>query len=315
MLSGTAGEPRVKLLDFGVATALTQGERRTATAGERALRGFAIVGTPEYMAPEQVADDAVDRRTDLYALGCVLYEMLTGVRAFDGPGTVVVLGKQLRETPVPPRARAPSRPIPAAVEAVVVRAMAKAPADRFATALAMSDALEDTLRAPERRREHVRRVAAGVLSAAAMIAAAAGASRWERWRMDYGSHATVDRKAAIVGAIARAAPSGDGERANHADALDMPSLALPGVAMPALAASGEAPPPAPSPRETARDRDREGRGDRDRDRDRAGHVDRVEMHVDSIGTVQSEGAGVRDGHRKLGRWNKSQEVSRSGKLP
>ncbi|HXX69561.1 MAG TPA: serine/threonine-protein kinase, partial [Polyangiaceae bacterium] len=82
-----------KLLDFGIATAMGPAER-VATDGEKALRGFAVLGTPEYMAPEQVAGETVDRRTDIYALGCVLYEMLTGVRAFDGPSTVVVMGMQ-----------------------------------------------------------------------------------------------------------------------------------------------------------------------------------------------------------------------------
>jgi serine/threonine protein kinase len=81
------------------------------------------------------------RARDVYALGCVLYEMLTGERAFEGPSSVVVMGKQLRETPEPPRVRAPARKIPAALEAIVVRAMAKGhpparDADRRGDALA-----------------------------------------------------------------------------------------------------------------------------------------------------------------------------------
>jgi serine/threonine-protein kinase len=110
MLTRSDGTQRVgptKLLDFGIATALTPTDR-AATGAEKALRGFAVVGTPEYMAPEQVAGDPVDRRTDIYALACVLYEMLTGVRAFEGPSTVVVMGMQIRDTPPPPRLRAPS---------------------------------------------------------------------------------------------------------------------------------------------------------------------------------------------------------------
>ena len=102
-----AGE--LKLLDFGVAMALTEGSDKKPSEKERSLRGFAIFGTPEYMAPEQVAGDPVDGRTDVYALGCVLYEMLTGERAFEGPSSVVVMGKQLRETPQPPRVRTPSQ--------------------------------------------------------------------------------------------------------------------------------------------------------------------------------------------------------------
>jgi serine/threonine protein kinase len=186
MLTRSDGTQRVgptKLLDFGIATALTPTDR-AATGAEKALRGFAVVGTPEYMAPEQVAGDPVDRRTDIYALACVLYEMLTGVRAFEGPSTVVVMGMQIRDTPPPPRLRAPSRPIPRAVEAVVVRAMAKRPEARYASATAMRAALDDALRAPERRRERVRAGATVCLSVAAMIAAAGAAVRWERQHFD-----------------------------------------------------------------------------------------------------------------------------------
>ncbi|HLK39538.1 MAG TPA: serine/threonine-protein kinase [Polyangiaceae bacterium] len=184
-----AGRPAVKLLDFGVATALTDPSSRRATDGkERALRGFAVFGTPEYMAPEQVADEPVDGRADLYSLGCVLYEMLTGERAFDG-SSVVVMGKQLRETPPPPRVRAPARRIPVSVERVVVRAMAKHPEDRYPTATSMREALEDALRAPGRRKQRLRRTTGTILMAGAMVAAALGSAQWARrheavWALD-----------------------------------------------------------------------------------------------------------------------------------
>ncbi len=180
MLTGASDAPDVKLLDFGIATALTDSEKRPATDRERALRGFAVFGTPEYMAPEQVSGDPVDGRADLYALGCVLYEMLTGTAAFEGASSVVVMGKQLHETPPAPRARAPKRPIPRAVEAAVLRAMAKRPSDRFATATAMREALEDARGAPVRLRERARRVASAVLMSGAIVAAAIGSARWAR---------------------------------------------------------------------------------------------------------------------------------------
>jgi eukaryotic-like serine/threonine-protein kinase len=179
MLTGE-GEPQVKLLDFGLVTALTDCDNRPATERERVMRGFAVFGTPEYMAPEQVAGDPVDGRADLYALGCVLYEMLTGAPAFEGPSSVVVMGKQLHETPLPPRARAPQRPIPRAVEAAVMRAMAKNQAARFPTAAAMRAALEDARGAPLRRQERARRVASALLMGAALAAAAVGSARWAR---------------------------------------------------------------------------------------------------------------------------------------
>ncbi len=127
----------LKLLDFGVAMALSD-----TPSSETKQKGFAIFGTPEYMAPEQVAGEAVDARCDVYSLGCVLYELLTGERPFEGKSSVVVLGKQLRELVEPPRSRAPERNIPEALERVVMKALEKKPEDRFASAKAMREALE-----------------------------------------------------------------------------------------------------------------------------------------------------------------------------
>jgi serine/threonine-protein kinase len=191
-----AGE--VKLLDFGVAMALTEGSDKKPSEKERALRGFAIFGTPEYMAPEQVAGDPVDGRTDLYALGCVLYEMLTGERAFEGSSSVVVMGKQLNETPEPPRVRAPQCKIPPALEAAVVRAMAKKPEGRFASAQVMRAALEETLIAPVRRQARARRIATSLVTGACVLAAAAGSAQWAR------THATAIAPAPVALAAAAA---------------------------------------------------------------------------------------------------------------
>jgi serine/threonine-protein kinase len=130
----------LKLLDFGVAMALSD-----VPTDEKKQKGFAIFGTPEYMAPEQVAGEPVDARCDVYALGCVLYEMITGFPPFSGKSSVEVLGKQVREAVMPPRQRAPERKIPAVLEAVVMRAMSKRREDRFPSAVAMRRALEDAL--------------------------------------------------------------------------------------------------------------------------------------------------------------------------
>ncbi len=183
LADGESAAPAVKLLDFGLATALEtrSPDAREPSDRERALRGFGIFGTPEYMAPEQVAGDPVDGRADLYALGCVLYEMLTGMAAFEGVSSVAVMGKQLHETPLPPRARAPRRPIPRTVEAVVVRAMSKRPDERFPTATAMRMALEATLLGPARRRDLARRVAGALVMTAALAAALDAGIASARW--------------------------------------------------------------------------------------------------------------------------------------
>ncbi len=171
---------QVRLLDFGVATALTAATEKKPSEQERAMRGFAIFGTPEYMAPEQVAGDAVDGRTDVYALGCVLYEMLTGTRAFDGPSSVVVMGKQLRDTPRAPRVQASGRSIPPALDAIVMRAMKKLPAARFPSAEALCEALAETTAAPARRSASMRRFMSAAAITLAMIAAAAGSAQWAK---------------------------------------------------------------------------------------------------------------------------------------
>jgi serine/threonine-protein kinase len=180
LAKGGAGGEVVKLLDFGLATALTEGPRTSADPRERAHHGFAVFGTPEYMAPEQVNGESVDGRADVYALGCVLYEMLTGTRAFEGASSVVVMGKQLRETPLPPRVRAPTRPIPTAVEAVVVKAMAKDRNDRPLSATAVREALEKALEAPARQRARWKRIASAVLTGLAMAGCAFASARWAK---------------------------------------------------------------------------------------------------------------------------------------
>ena len=157
----------LKLLDFGVAMALAD-----TGDGERKQKGFAVFGTPEYMAPEQVAGETVDARCDIYALGCVMYELATGTRPFEG-SPVVVMGKQLREEPERPRSRAPHAVIPGELEAVILKALAKSKDDRFASALALREALEEALVAPDRRRTRARRlVGAAILASVALIAAA-----------------------------------------------------------------------------------------------------------------------------------------------
>jgi hypothetical protein len=121
-----------KILDFGIAKLVGDGASHRTTTG-------VAVGTPHYMAPEQVLGGAVDARTDVYAMGLVLHELLVGARPFDGDSDFQLMSAQLHAAPPPVRALRGD--VPEAVERVVLRALAKQPADRFAGAAEMSAAL------------------------------------------------------------------------------------------------------------------------------------------------------------------------------
>ena len=110
-----------------------------------------MLGTPEYMSPEQAAGErTLDARSDVYSLGCVLYEMLAGEPPYTGPTAQAVIAKRFTD-PVP-RVRRLRPTVPVAVEQAVMRALARVPADRFASAGAFAEALtapaSDTARAP-----------------------------------------------------------------------------------------------------------------------------------------------------------------------
>src|SRR5256885_9466853 len=125
---------RAVVADFGIARALT-------VARIEPLTGIgAMIGTPAYMSPEQVAGDAaLDGRSDQYSLACVLYEMLAGRPPFDGPTVQAVLARLSIELPAPIRTARPS--VPDALERAVLKALAKVPADRFATISQFADAV------------------------------------------------------------------------------------------------------------------------------------------------------------------------------
>jgi serine/threonine protein kinase len=114
---------RAVLADFGLAW-LLEGAHLTLTGG--------VIGTPEYMAPEQASGDGIDHRADLYALGVVLYEMLVGERPFVADTPIAVLLQHLQDAP--PSVLTARPDLPAAVGEVIARALAKDPAERYATA-------------------------------------------------------------------------------------------------------------------------------------------------------------------------------------
>jgi eukaryotic-like serine/threonine-protein kinase len=127
---------RPLVADFGIARAMSAAnERNSDEITDEAIR----VGTPLYMSPEQAEGNPLDGRSDLYSLGCVLYEMLTGSTPFSGPSSESVIARHVID-PVP-SLRAVRPDVPVALERAVLKALAKRPADRFATAREFAEVL------------------------------------------------------------------------------------------------------------------------------------------------------------------------------
>jgi hypothetical protein len=126
---------RAKVLDFGIAKLMNPAPGQPVAR----TRTGAALGTPEYMAPEQISGGAVDARTDIYAMGVVLFEVVTGKRPFEGASDFELMRAHLERPPPSIKAWAPS--IPDEVEHVIAVALSKAPGDRFQKASAMATAL------------------------------------------------------------------------------------------------------------------------------------------------------------------------------
>jgi serine/threonine protein kinase len=122
----------VTILDFGASKYLDQ-----AMAGSGV-----VIGTPTYMAPETARDGVADARSDIYAVGVMFYEMLTGTVPFEGDEPTEVMLKHLREPLTPPRLRCPQAEITAEAEHTVMKAMAKRPAERYQSMVELHAALE-----------------------------------------------------------------------------------------------------------------------------------------------------------------------------
>jgi serine/threonine-protein kinase len=162
--------------DFGIARAVG------AAAGEKLTDSGLVVGTPMYMSPEQgSAHQPVDARSDIYSLGCVIYEMFAGAPPFSGPSAQVVLARHSLDA-VPPL-RTARQTVPVAIEAAILRALAKAPADRFTSAELFARALSGTdagtIAPAPTRRIPLRRVAIG-LAAVLVLVAVWAARSWLR---------------------------------------------------------------------------------------------------------------------------------------
>jgi eukaryotic-like serine/threonine-protein kinase len=128
-------EGSAMVADFGIALAFTA----AAGSGDRTTEAGIVIGTPEYMSPEQSTSEPLDARSDVYSLGCVLYEMLTGEPPFNGPTAMAVVAKRLAtEAPSVHRLRPAVTP---GVERALGQALARVPADRFPSAAAFAEAL------------------------------------------------------------------------------------------------------------------------------------------------------------------------------
>jgi serine/threonine-protein kinase len=118
----------VKVMDFGIARAMSDSQVTMTQTAQ-------VIGTAQYLSPEQARGERVDARSDLYSTGCLLYELLTGRPPFTGDSPVAIAYQHVRENPIPPSHL--DRELPRWADAIVLRAMAKSPADRYQSAADM----------------------------------------------------------------------------------------------------------------------------------------------------------------------------------
>lgn len=131
------GRETAKVVDFGIAKAVSDAPQDSLT------RSGLVIGTPEYMSPEQLLGDPVDARTDIYALGCMLFQMLTGVRPFEAESRELMLRRRLHEPP--PHVRDIRPELPRRLDTLIAHMLARTPSDRIASAAEVSTQLDPAL--------------------------------------------------------------------------------------------------------------------------------------------------------------------------
>jgi serine/threonine-protein kinase len=141
VLESPSGEEHIKVCDFGIAK-IQEAEGGSAIT----VTGF-VCGTPEYMAPEQARGEELDKRADIYAAGCMLYQMLTASLPFMAESALGIITKHLTENPTPPSQRKPEWNIPLVLERVCMKAMTKDREARYPDAATMSAELKEAVRA------------------------------------------------------------------------------------------------------------------------------------------------------------------------
>src|SRR4051812_22939241 len=128
-----SGREVAKVVDFGIAKAMQEG------AGEALTRTGLVIGTPEFMSPEQLLGDPIDARSDLYALGCILHLMLTATPPFDAPTREQMIKRRLAEDA--PHVQDLDATLPASLDRIVERLLARSPSERYGSAAEVRDAL------------------------------------------------------------------------------------------------------------------------------------------------------------------------------
>ncbi|HRI70216.1 MAG TPA: protein kinase [Polyangium sp.] len=202
-------DSNVKVLDFGLAhTPEDIGEAALgAPNGDNAVAaGFTLFGTPEYMAPEQAAAGRVDGRADLYALGCVLYEMITGGLPYVGSSAAAIVDAKMKGSPEHPRERVPAKRLPPAVDDLLMRALSRHPGLRFQTANEMREALLHALAAPARARSRRRAIGFSALASVMAFAAVLFTGKAHEIRQMLPGSLGLKANVEQVAAVAPAAP-------------------------------------------------------------------------------------------------------------
>jgi serine/threonine protein kinase len=228
---GSGETPHAKLLDFGVAKASPMEVASSLTlpapgaALDLTLPGF-VLGTVHYMAPEQLDRNAADVRTDVFSLGAVLFEMLTGRKAFDGTNPVEILAA-VRHVDVP-RVSSLRPGVPSAVDRMVTKCLARNPDDRYQS---VQDLVAD-LRIVRRRLDSSSRVRKLAISSALLALVIGGTTAWLVWSKADGEPIVppvVTRLAASAGVLGAPALSPDGSHVAFSwagDTIDNPELVL-----------------------------------------------------------------------------------------
>jgi len=244
IVQGRDGADVVKVVDFGIAKAVAGDE-----AGQKVTKTGLVVGTPEYMSPEQLSGDKLDGRSDIYSLGLVFYRMLTGVLPFQADSAQETMIKRLTDEPMPLAAARPDIAFPPKLQAVLDKALARSPAERYAVA---TDFAHDAEAAVGGAAVPGTRVAEPVTSAATQLMDAEHALKGQR-----------PRTAAPTAARPRPAPPAKkfpvvpvlggvaGVGAIAVVAVMMMSRAPKSPASPTPADSGQAAAPAPAGTQTA----------------------------------------------------------------